>query len=107
MVQPENFVDEKYPHKVCKLKKALYGLKQSGREWNSKLDKVLKTVGFKQCNADTCVYVMNTGQEINIIAVYVDDILFVFSNIEAENQRSFRRGRQGTRRLFFGHGDKT
>lgn len=80
MVQPEKFVDKRNPKKVCKLKKALYGLKQSGREWNCKLDNVLKAIGFKPCNADTCVYTMNNNQQINIIAVYVDDILLACSS---------------------------
>lgn len=81
MVQPERFVCEKYPHKVCKLNKSLYGLKQSGREWNCKLDSVLKSIGFKPCHADTCVYTLRTGRHINIIAVYVDDIMLACSNL--------------------------
>ena len=38
MRQPEGFVDENHPDKVCKLKKTLYGLKQSARCWNLKID---------------------------------------------------------------------
>lgn len=80
MEQPEKFEDKNFPNKVCKLKKALYGLKQAGREWNSKLDQVLRRIGFKSCNADTCVYIMNSNNTINIIAVYVDDILLACSD---------------------------
>lgn len=80
MVQPEAFVDVKNPNKVCKLKKTLYGLKQAGREWNFKLDKVLRKIGFKPCNGDPCVYTMNFKEQRNIIAVYVDDILLAISN---------------------------
>lgn len=80
MVQPEMFECNINPNKVCKLKKSLYGLKQAGREWNLKLDKVLKDIGFKPCNADSCVYTMKSENKINIIAVYVDDILLAFSS---------------------------
>ena len=32
-------------------------------------------MGFKQSNYDPCIYVLNSGGEIVIIAVYVDDII--------------------------------
>lgn len=86
MAQPELFVDVKNPNKVCKLNKTIYGLKQAGREWNAKLDSVLKSIGFKQCNSDSCVYTMNIKQQRNIIAVYVDDILLAISSEQLLNK---------------------
>lgn len=53
MRQPQCFKDKKYP--VLRLNKAIYGLKQSGREWNVKLDNVLKTFGFKPTDAFICL----------------------------------------------------
>lgn len=77
MQQPENFVDAKSPEKVCKLKKGLYGLKQSGREWNHKLDKILKSIGFRQSSEDSCIYILKTQNGYVIIAVFVDDLLIL------------------------------
>lgn len=75
MKQPENFVDEDHPTRVLKLQKAIYGLKQSGRSWNNTLDEVLRSLGFKRCKSEPCLYVHLTEQKY--IAVYVDDLLII------------------------------
>ncbi|GKC39774.1 retrotransposon protein, putative, ty1-copia subclass [Tanacetum coccineum] len=41
MEQPEGFVNQKYPNRVCKLKRSIYGLKQASRQWNVPLLKSL------------------------------------------------------------------
>ncbi|KXJ67927.1 hypothetical protein RP20_CCG007465 [Aedes albopictus] len=64
MEQPEGFVDQQAPTKVCKLKKALYGLEQASRVWNLKLDAELKRIGLKH---DTCVYFKIEGTSILIV----------------------------------------
>jgi hypothetical protein len=73
--QPEGFEDQ--TGRICKLKKAIYGLKQAGRLWNIKLDGILKNLRFKQCAMDQCIY--HTEDFSVIIAVYVDDILFFYT----------------------------
>lgn len=82
ITQPEMFTDPKYPHHVLKLKKALYGLKQSGRQWNYKLNEILTGIGFKSCDSDPCVFIRRNNDKINIIAVYVDDLLIACSDID-------------------------
>lgn len=82
MAQPQYFVDPKYPNHVLKLRKALYGLKQSGRQWNFKLDNILNGIGFQACASEPCVYVKRNCDTINIIAVYVDDLLIATSKKE-------------------------
>lgn len=64
------------------MRKAIYGLKQSGRNWNKELDSALTQIGFVKCNGDACVYVLKQSGEINIVAIYVDDILLACSNFE-------------------------
>lgn len=75
MEQPEGFVDQKHPTKVCKLLKGLYGLKQAGREWNHKLDEILKKIGFVRSRHDPCVYVLKNKSDYVLLAVFVDDIV--------------------------------
>ena len=75
MKQPEQLEVKGKEHLVCKLKRSIYGLKQSSKCWNGALDKHLKKMGFKQSNNDPCICILNSGGEIFIIAVYVDDII--------------------------------
>jgi transposase InsO family protein len=69
--------------RVCLLIKCLYGLKQSGRRWHANINHSLLTHGFTPLHADRCVYVRRkAGDCIDIIALYVDDLLI------ASNKRS-------------------
>lgn len=79
MRQPEGFVDEEFPQKVCKLNRSLYGLKQAGRNWNNKLNSILTEIGFERCQSDNCIYTLIRDKEINIISIYVDDIILACS----------------------------
>lgn len=63
--------------KVCLLRKALYDLRQAGRQWHIKLSEELNRYGLKQSTADPCVYFAGTGENILIVAVYVNDIIVV------------------------------
>jgi len=73
MRQPDGFNDG--TNRVCRLIKTLYGLKQAGREWNKQLDSRLKGQGFEQLKADPCAYIRETDNRIEIITVWVDDLL--------------------------------
>ena len=56
-------------------------MKQSGREWNLELDKKLKEFGFNPLRSDPCAYVRRNGDDLEIITVWVDDLLlFATSN---------------------------
>lgn len=73
MKQPPGF---KIGDKVCKLKKGLYGLKQSARAWNKEVKEVLVTNGYKQSQADQCLYLSHDSNEKCYVLVHVDDFLF-------------------------------
>jgi len=81
MNQPEGFHDE--TTRLCRLIKTIYGLKQSGREWNHKLNKRLQNRGFKRLETDPCVYIRKGKGRIEIITVWVDDLL-LFTKTEAQ-----------------------
>jgi hypothetical protein len=74
--QPEGFLLSEKEGYVCRLKKALYGLKQAPRAWYSRLDRYLQQQGFRKGNADNNLYIKVDRDNILIIEVYVDDIIF-------------------------------
>lgn len=81
VTQLEGFVKRGKEHLVCRLLKALYGLKQAPRAWYSKLNKSLSEIGFVRCPYDQAVYTRRVGNDVLIVAVYVDDILVTGSSL--------------------------
>jgi hypothetical protein len=65
-----------------KLLKSLYGLKQAPRNWNKNIVEHIKSLGFKQCVLDNCLFVKQSGGNMYLISLYVDDILVAGSNLE-------------------------
>jgi hypothetical protein len=74
--QPEGFQLSENTYYVCKLKKALYGLKQAPKAWYSRLDKYLQHAGFRKGSENNNLYIKVTQDNILLIEVYVDDIIF-------------------------------
>ena len=74
--QPEGFLLSENINYVCKLKKALYGLKQAPRAWFSRLDNYLKHQGYKRGATDSDLYIKFENENMIIVVVYVDDIIF-------------------------------
>ncbi|POM81893.1 Retrotransposon protein, Ty1-Copia subclass [Phytophthora palmivora] len=71
-----------------RLLKALYGLKQASGSLYEKISAFLLDQGFRQGKADYCLFVKNSGDDLMIMPVYVDDIL-VFA-MQDEDLVSFK-----------------
>lgn len=67
--------------KVLQVVKGLYGLKQSGRVWNQHLDRLLRSLYFMPLESAACVYKRGEGDDLVLIAAYVDDLIMVGPNL--------------------------
>ena len=74
--QPEDFLLFEKEDYVCRLNKALYGLKQAPRAWYARLDGYLHKQGFKKGSVDKNIYVKVDQDNLTIIKVYVDNLIF-------------------------------
>jgi hypothetical protein len=61
---------------VCRLNKSLYGLKKASRAWYNRLDGYLLKLGFNKGIADSNLYFKIDHDDILIVEVFVDDIIF-------------------------------
>ncbi|KAJ9536691.1 hypothetical protein OSB04_un000164 [Centaurea solstitialis] len=80
--QPEGFVDPDFPDHVCILDKELYGLKQAPRAWYETLTNHLLSNGFKRGTIDTTLFLKKEGDDLLLVQIYVDDIIFGSTNPE-------------------------
>ena len=70
------------PSLVCRLNKSLYGLKQSPRAWYAKMDNFLLSLGFERCKYETNVYFKHIGDLLQVIVLYVDNLLITRSFVD-------------------------
>ncbi|GJY54292.1 retrovirus-related pol polyprotein from transposon TNT 1-94 [Tanacetum coccineum] len=80
VAQPEGFVDPDHPEKVYLLRKALYGLKQAPRAWYDELSNFLMSKGFSKGTIDPTLFKIKYGEDILLVQIYVDDIIFGSTN---------------------------
>nr|GEU56663.1 retrovirus-related Pol polyprotein from transposon TNT 1-94 [Tanacetum cinerariifolium] len=80
VAQPDRFVDSDHPEKVYRLRKALYGLKQAPRAWYDELSKLLTSKGFTKGTIDPTLFTIRYGEDILLVQIYVDDIIFGSTN---------------------------
>nr|GEU91888.1 putative ribonuclease H-like domain-containing protein [Tanacetum cinerariifolium] len=74
--QPEGFIDADHPSHVYKLKKAMYGLKQASRVWYDELSTFLLQNEFSKGIIDLTLFTRRFEDDILVVQVYVDDIIF-------------------------------
>jgi hypothetical protein len=67
---------------VARLKKCLYGLQQSPQRWFLTIRKVLLELGFNASEFDPCLFIKKEGDKLNLLLLYVDDMLLAFENAE-------------------------
>ena len=78
--QPPGFENFEFPNHVFKLSKALYGLKQAPRAWYERLSNFLLEKGFSKGKVDTTLFIKKTKNDLLIVQIYVDDIIFGATN---------------------------
>nr|GFB02546.1 retrovirus-related Pol polyprotein from transposon TNT 1-94 [Tanacetum cinerariifolium] len=74
--QHEGFIDADIPSHVYKLKKALYGLNQAPRAWYDELSMFLLHNHFFKGTIDLTLFIWRFDNDILVVQVYVDDIIF-------------------------------
>nr|GEX81630.1 retrovirus-related Pol polyprotein from transposon TNT 1-94 [Tanacetum cinerariifolium] len=74
--QPNGFVDPDNPNHVYKLKKALYGSKQASHAWYDMLSLFLLSQDFSKGSVDPTLFIRKNGNDLLLLQIYVDDIIF-------------------------------
>nr|GEU36863.1 copia protein [Tanacetum cinerariifolium] len=106
--QPNGFVDPDFPNHVYRLKKALYGLKKSPRAWYDKISSFLIEHHFTKGIVDPTLFTQRDRDDILLVQIYVDDIIFgstnpVFSNTFAKlTKDNFKMSMIGKMKFFLG-----
>nr|GEX24905.1 retrotransposon protein, putative, unclassified [Tanacetum cinerariifolium] len=80
VAQPDGFVDPDHPEKVYRLRKALYGLKQAPRASYEELLNFLISKDFTKGSMDPTLFMIRYGEDILLVQIYVDDIIFGSTN---------------------------
>ncbi|KAL8087732.1 hypothetical protein AgCh_037766 [Apium graveolens] len=79
--QPPGYVQKGQEDKVYRLKKAFYGLKQAPRAWNTRVDEYFQKNGFVKSPYEHALYTKtNSREDIMIMCLYVDDMIFTGNN---------------------------
>ncbi|GJZ39577.1 putative ribonuclease H-like domain-containing protein [Tanacetum coccineum] len=73
--QPPGFEDPHFLNKVYKVEKALYGLHQAPRAWYENSNYLLDN-GFHRGQIDKTLFIKRHKDDILLVQVYVDDIIF-------------------------------
>ncbi|GJS88508.1 retrovirus-related pol polyprotein from transposon TNT 1-94 [Tanacetum coccineum] len=74
------FVDPDHLEKVYLLRKALYGLKQAPRAGTMNIETFLISKGFTKGTIDPTLFKIKYGEDILLVQIYVDDIIFGSTN---------------------------
>ena len=78
--QPPGYIDPNFLNHVYRLDKSLYGLKQAPRAWYETLAQFLLENGFTRGTIDKTMFWINKGNDLLLVQIYVDDIIFGSTN---------------------------
>nr|GEX04180.1 copia protein [Tanacetum cinerariifolium] len=108
-VEVLGFIDADHPSHVYKIKKALYGLKQAPRAWYDELSKFLLHNHFFKGTIDLTLFIRRFHDDILVVQVYVDDIIFgsthprtfrlILFSIHSDEWKSFQSQHQTALRI--------
>ncbi|GJY00261.1 retrovirus-related pol polyprotein from transposon TNT 1-94 [Tanacetum coccineum] len=96
------------PSHVYKLKKALYGLKQAPHAWYDMMSSFLISQQFSKGAVDPTLFTRKAGNDLLLVQIYVDDIIYASTNIamcnEFANQMTtkFKMSMMGQMSFFLG-----
>nr|GEZ62280.1 ribonuclease H-like domain-containing protein [Tanacetum cinerariifolium] len=88
--QPPGFKDPDFLDKVYKVKKALYGLHQAPKAWYETLSTYLLDNRFHRGKIDKTLFIRRHKDDILLVQVYVDDIIFGSTKKELCNAQEKR-----------------
>nr|GEV05189.1 copia protein [Tanacetum cinerariifolium] len=80
--QPDGFVDPDNSNHVYKVKKAIYGLKQAPHAWYDMLSPFLISQDFSKGSVDPTMFIHRNDNDLLLVQIYVDDIIFAASTPE-------------------------
>ncbi|GKC56882.1 retrovirus-related pol polyprotein from transposon TNT 1-94 [Tanacetum coccineum] len=105
VAQPDGFIDPDHPEKVYRLRKALYGLKQTLRAWYDELSNFLMSKGFTKGTIDLTLFMIRYGEDILLVQIYVDDIIFRTSDPPIPTRYLYQSGQvrfRNTQKSWYG-----
>ncbi|GJW40476.1 retrovirus-related pol polyprotein from transposon TNT 1-94 [Tanacetum coccineum] len=92
VTQPDGFGDPDHLEKVYRLRKALCGLKQVPRAWYDELSNFLMSKGFTKGTIDPTLFMIRYGEDILLVQIYVDDIIFRTSDPPISKRYLYQSG---------------
>nr|GEU56729.1 retrovirus-related Pol polyprotein from transposon TNT 1-94 [Tanacetum cinerariifolium] len=97
--QPEGFIDADHPSHVYKLKNALYGVKQAPRAWYDELSTFLLQNHFFKGTINPALFIRRFHDDILVVQVYVDDIIFGSTHLRGSNTLSWKPCQEGSSKI--------
>ena len=106
--QTLGFENYEFLNHVFKLTKALYGLKQALRAWYERLSNFLLEKEFSKGKVDITLFIKKFNNDLLIVQIYIDDIIFGATNhclceeFSKFMQREFKISLMGELEFFLG-----